>query len=226
MLPLAFYGQTTYRVVCLLGAMLHSSAEPARNEAWRWAVWGAVGLAITPMVALHVLQPELDLIAQPVSFYVWGRHGWLLSVSLAGFGVALLALVGAATDERAAWPRRILALVGFALLLTALVPSDRWFPWEGPPSVSGLVHAAAAMLAPVLLLWPMATLAPPRHPRIRQALPWIVRLYSAALIGSAGSLALGFLRDGPPPWIGLMERVLAVAAMSWVCVVAWPARPK
>ena len=192
------------------------------TEVWRWVVSGALVIAIAAMVALHVLQPELDVIAQPVSFYVWKQHGWLLPVSLGAFGVALLALAVALAGGSAAWPRRILALVGFALLLTALVPSDRWFPWEGPPSASGLVHAAAAMLGPVLLLWLMVTLPPPRYSRLREVLPWIVRLYGAALVGSAGSLALGFLRDGPPPGIGLMERVLALAAVGWVCGFAWP----
>ena len=124
------------------------------------------------MAALHVAQPELDPIAQPVSFYVWGRHGWLLPVALGAFAIALLALACGRVDARTARPIRILAPVGAALLLTALVPSDRWFPWERPPTIAGLIHATTAMLAPVLLMWPMVALASRRDTRDRQALRW------------------------------------------------------
>jgi hypothetical protein len=51
-----------------------------------------------------------------------------------------------------------------------------------------------------------------------------VTLYGAAVIGSAASLALGFWRDGSPPAIGLLERALALAAVTWVAVAMWEAR--
>lgn len=206
--------------------MRRSSVEPVKKGVRVWVVFVALGFALAAMAALHVIQPELDPLAEPVSFYVWGAHGWLLPVALGAFGIALLALARGLNDERLSRPRRILAPIGGSLLLAALVPSDRWFPWEGPPSFSGVVHAAAAMLAPVLLVWPMVSLAPGRNTRARRVLFWSVGLFIAALLGSAASLAVGFLREGPPPWIGMMERVLAVAAMSWVCAFAWQARIK
>jgi hypothetical protein len=206
--------------------MRQSTIVPALNAVRSWAVFGALGLAITAMVALHVLRPELDPIAQPVSFYVWGRHGWLLPVALGAFGMALLALMRALAGERTSRPRRILALVGSTLVVTAIVPCDPWFPWERPPTVSGLVHAIGAMLGPALLMYPMLALARPPNPRLGVVLFSILGLYNVALAGSATSLALGFLRDGPPLWIGLLERILAFAAVAWVGLVAWAARTK
>ncbi|HUR57247.1 MAG TPA: DUF998 domain-containing protein [Opitutaceae bacterium] len=201
-------------------------AEPAVTGMPRWAVLGPLGIALTAMAALHVVQSELDPIAQPVSFYVWGRHGWLLPVALGAFGVALLALARARADARTSRPIRILALAGATLLLTAIIPADRWFPWERPPTISGLIHAAAAMLAPVLLVWPMMAWAPSRDTRLHAARPWLLGLFLGGLAGSAASLALGFSRDGPPPWIGLSERILAFAAAGWVCGVAWRVKKK
>ena len=209
-------------------AMRPSCPAPTVNAVSRGAVLASLGVALTAMVALHLVQPELDPIAQPVSFYVWGRHGWLLPVALGAFGVALLALTLArpGAGGRTARPRQILGLVGTLLVLTALVPGDRWFPWEGPPTIPGLVHAGAAMLGPALLVWPMIAWAPPRDTRLRRALPWLVGVYFAGLTGSATSLGLGFLRDTPPPGIGLLERVLASAAAVWMGGFARQARAK
>lgn len=180
----------------------------------------ALGVALAAMGALHVVQPELDPVAEPVSFYVWGRQGWLLPVALAAFGVAVLVLARAPPAPPSPWSRRILVLIGAGLLLAAAVPSDRWFPWEHPPTLSGLVHAAAAMMAPALLVVPMVT----RASRARRMQPWIVLGYVAALMGAAASLAIGFVRDGPPPWIGGFERLLALTAIVWVCAAGWSAR--
>jgi hypothetical protein len=44
--------------------------------------------------------------------------------------------------------------------------------------------------------------------------------YAVALVGSALSLAVGFALDVSPPRIGLAERLLALAALAWVALVA------
>jgi hypothetical protein len=181
----------------------------------------ALGVAVAAMAALHVVEPVLDPLQEPVSFYIWGRHGWLLPLALAAFGVALFGLARVPAGSRSVWPRRMTRLIGGAMLVAAVVPSDRWFPWEHAPTVSGVVHAVAAMVAPALLLGPMRTWSLCRLARLR---PWIIAIYLAALIASAASLALGFWQDRSPPWIGLYERLLAGAAVAWVAASAWPTR--
>ena len=186
----------------------------------------ALGVSVATMAALHLVQPELDPIAQPVSFYIHGAHGWLLTIALAAFATALIVLPRACDDDLLAPRNRILlTLAGAVLLLTALIPSDHWFPWEQPPTLSGLAHGAAALIAPMALLVPVVSATPARDARFHAALPWIVGLYTGSVIGSAVSLAIGFLHDTSPPWIGLVERLLAFAAVSWVGVIAWRARP-
>jgi hypothetical protein len=201
--------------------MVPSSAPTVLEQRVSWGVLTALGVAVAAMAALHVVEPGLDPLQEPVSFYVWGRHGWLLPLALAAFGVALFGLARVPAGSRSVWPRRMIRLSGGALLVAAIVPSDCWFPWEDAPTVSGVVHAVAAMVAPALLLGPMRAWPFRRVAGLR---PWIVAGYFAALVASAGSLALGFWQDRSPSWIGLYERILACAAVAWVAGVAWPTR--
>lgn len=186
----------------------------------------ALLLATGAMAALHVLQPTLHPIHRPVSFYIHGEYGWLLPLSLGAFGFAAFACSLLPPIARSRGPARSLALFGIGMLVTALVPSDRWFPWENAPSVSGLIHATVAITAPLLLLDPMlAPLRGDQTPLTRGGLPrrpLIVVVYTAAVLGSGASLAFGLLLDRPPPWIGLAERVLALAAVAWLAFATRP----
>lgn len=175
-------------------------------------------LAFGAMTGLHVVQRDLDPLHGPVSFYVHGNHGWLLPVALGFFGIAAMAV---ATPAPSLSPkvRSLLHVFGLGMFITAVVPSDRWFPWEATPTTSGLVHAAAAVIAPVLLLVAMSTVARTSGSTARIEMPMVV-VYVLGTIGSAVSLASGFLLDVTPPLIGLAERVLAVSAFAWIASVA------
>lgn len=179
-------------------------------------------LAFGAMAMLHVVQRDLDPVHEPVSFYVHGNHGWLLPVALGFFGVAAIVLAAsAAIVSRTAG--RLLRVFGFGMLITAVVPSDRWFPWEATPTAGGIVHAATAVIAPVLLFVAMATAGPTSGRTARIETPWAAA-YLLAMIGSAASLGCGFLLDTAPPFIGLAERVLAVSAVAWIATAAIRAR--
>lgn len=182
---------------------------------------GALGLASVAMLALHIVQQARDPLQQPVSFYVHGEHGWLLTASLAFFGIAAIAVAFAVRErDLRGHETRLLGLFGAGMLLTAVVPSDRWFPWEASPTITGVIHAAAAVFAPALLLHPMiASLRRTSgHRRCFEA--FFALCYCAGLIASALALAIGFARDTPPPLIGLAERVLAFSSVSWLAIIA------
>jgi hypothetical protein len=168
------------------------------------------------MTLLHVLERDWDVMEQPVSFYVHGKAGLLLVLALAAFGLAALGL---------GWVRACLApsrraLIGFGLgmLVMAAVPSDPYFPWEAPPTWPGLVHAALAVVAPLLLLWPMYEASKGGAGNIRTGLRAILFVYIAALVGCGLSLVCGFWQDRSPPLIGLAERLLATVAVAWVAL--------
>ena len=181
------------------------------------------GLALSTiaMCVLHALQPALSPLEEPVSFYVHGDHGWLLTLAMGCFGAAAVVLAYAVRSMPSGHvASRSMVVFGAGMLLAAVMPSDRWFPWEAPPSVSGLVHAAAAVFSPPFLLVSMLTNPPRTGPRARRIKLCFTIGYTTGLVASAAALAVGLAYAGPPPLIGLAERVLALNAVGWLTAVA------
>ena len=186
------------------------------------AALGGIGLAVLAMGALHGIQPGFNPIQVPISFYVHGRHGWLLSVALGAFGGSAVLLsrdLKPGPDRAAAEP--YILWFGAGMLLAAAIPSDPWFPWQDAPSFRGAVHALSAVFAPPLLMFPMFR----RRWMVCRTRAWsavrnlLVCAYLAGLAGSGLSLVVGFARDGAPPFIGLAERALAIGAAGWLAMI-------
>jgi hypothetical membrane protein len=174
----------------------------------------ALLVALTAMVAVHLLQPRFDFTHQPLSYHVHGRGGWLLSVALAAFGGAVVVLARAVRvrPDVAVHPITAGSLrwSGFGLVAAAVFPSDRWFPWEQAPSVAGLIHAGAGVVAPAVLL--MAVVA---VQRLSRALRLAGISYTVLILVCGALLAVGWFNDGPPPAIGAAERLLGGVALAW-----------
>lgn len=209
------------------GASSTSSEFTRGAPASKWANRARMGLlvAMVAMAALHAVQSGRNVPQEPVSFYVHGAYGWLLPVALAAFAGAALALgqavlTGPTGDGRAGpW----LAWFGAGMLIDAIVPSDLWFPWEAPPTFSGAVHEFAAVVAPPLLLGAMYRLGSGRSAAAlapRGTLNLCAAGYVVGLLGSAASLVIGFVLDRAPPFVGVLERLLAISAVGWLAVVA------
>jgi hypothetical protein len=185
----------------------------------------ALGSATFAMLTLHAVQRTLNPLEQPVSFYIHGDHGWLLTFALSCFGAAAVAVAFA---RREAHEQRgtsfSLIVFGAGMILAGIVPSDRWFPWEASPSASGLTHAAAAVFSPPLMLVPMFNDMQRNGWRCRRVKVLCIVAYFTGLIASAFALAIGFVLDGPPPLIGLWERVLALGGATWLAAAAIASR--
>lgn len=178
--------------------------------AWVISV-GAMGVA-------HALQPGFDHGREPLSFLVHGRGGAWLTVALAGCAVAAAALTvawRAVGGRRNRWGERGLAGFAVGLAVAAAFPSDRWFPWEGPSTVGGWLHAAAGVLGPAALAVPIVVWG-------RESRAWaaVAVVYGVATVGSAVSLGAGLLAGGPPPGIGAWERLVGVVAAVWLGMLA------
>lgn len=181
-------------------------------------------IAVTAMVVLHRLQPELSVLHQPLSFYVHGNNGWLFPLALGSFAGSAIAM-GVGMRQSAGSAAASRWLIGFAagMLVDAIVPSDPWFPWEGDYSIGGLIHAASAVLAPPLLIGAMSALR--RSRGSKPYFPWrslnvLALAYVLGLAASGVSLMVGFINGRSPPLIGLGERFLALAAVAWLALVA------
>ncbi len=199
---------------------------PAAHSPWILGfIVGTLVVAVAAMGALHLVQSELDPIAEPVSFYVHGKQGWLLPTALVAFGLAGIALAWAVPAP--GWGRRALVSFSLGLIVAGAIPSDQWFPWEKDPTAAGLVHSALGLVAPALLLIPM--IAWSRRPCATSPATGSLVLavaYAGALLVCSGCLVIGFAGDRSPPYIGLAERYLACVAVAWFGVTTWRIRSR
>ena len=77
-------------------------------KAKRFVALSGVAVFALAILALHFLQPALSPRDEAVSYYVHGRHGWLLTIGLIALGTGSLALTAAlvrACNNHAAPPR-------------------------------------------------------------------------------------------------------------------------
>ena len=191
---------------------------------------GAAGVAVfaVSVLLLHVLQPELSPRDEAVSYYVHGASGWLLTVGLLALGIGSLFLVGGlirgVRGSGATSGRWLVATWAVCVLLGGAFRADPPGHWSEPPSVSGMIHGSAAMIA--FLALPAASLCLTRS--FRRDSRWVTRarvlrvLAFAALISLAlfaGSLLPVFVRPGPPILLGLTERVLLAVYACWLATV-------
>lgn len=198
----------------------------------RWlASLGLVGLATfaAAMIALHAIQPSLSPIHEAMSYYVHGPQGWLTTLGLIALGVGSLAIT-IAIARTAQGPRSRLGIVFLTLwslgaILGGIFSADPPGHWNQPPSTSGAIHGLAAMIA--LASFPVASIALTHS--VRRDNRWsgfnsILLVLAAAVVVSfiafMASLLPVFLRPGPPVLLGLTERILFVAYIAWLVVVA------
>jgi hypothetical protein len=192
----------------------------------------AAGVAIFALsvLFLHVLQPELSPRNEAVSYYVHGACGWLLTVGLLALGVGSLFLVGGlirgVRGSGASSGRWLVATWAAGVLLGGAFRADPPGRWSEPPSISGMIHGNAAMLA--FLALPVGALCLARS--FRRDPRWVARTralrvlaFAAAisLVLFAASLVPVFVRPGPPILLGLTERVLLAVYACWLATVGF-----
>jgi hypothetical protein len=175
---------------------------------------GCIGLFASSVIVLHVAQPELSPVHMAVSYYMNGRLGWLLGAGLVLLGLGSLALAFAmrtrAPSRAGLW---LLSAWGIGAIVGGIFPPDPPNHWDEPASASGMIHAAAAMVA--FLAFPLGALLSSRT---------IVE--RALAVSSVVALVVFFFclapvfADRPPYVLGLIERVLLVLYVTWLAVTA------
>ena len=189
---------------------------------------GGVAVFVVAVLALHILQPSLDPRDEAVSYYVHGPFGWLLTVGLIAMGVGSLSLVfglvGALGGRWARTGRWLVGVWGAGVLLGGVFRADPPGHWSEPPSLAGMIHGNAAMLAFVALpLGALCLASAFRHDeRWRREARVLLSLAVAAgisLVLFMASLVPVFVRPGPPILLGVSERVLLTVYAGWLVVV-------
>lgn len=179
----------------------------------QWGVLVALGVSAVAFAAADVLTPEFDPLREPVSRYVNGGAGRLTTVAILAIGLASAAVVRWLSHGPGRW---VLAVWAGGVLVAAGFPADPPGQYANP-SVSELVHGAAALVA--FAVFPLAAM--------------MVRRGWAALVSALATVVFAVfmvdVTDGPdlPPLLGLVERALILANMVWLAVVTvrGPATP-
>jgi hypothetical membrane protein len=189
-----------------------------------------VGVAtfVLAVLALHVLQPSLNPRDEAVSYYVHGPFGWLLTAGLIALGIGSLGLViGLLCTVGGRWAgagRGLVGVWGVGVLLAGVFRTDPPGHWSEPPSLSGIVHGNAAIVA--ILALPLGALCLAMS--FRQDGRWrskgnrflgLAVATGISLVLFMASLVPVFVRPGPPILLGLSERVLLAIYAVWLVAV-------
>ena len=199
---------------------------PARDSRAAPMALGGISCFAAAVALMHVLQPELSPLDDAVSYYMNGPSGWILAVGLVALGMGSFALLAAlrpllvSTGSRWGW--WCLAVWAAGATIGGIFPPDPRGHWGKPPSLSGMIHANAAMLA--FLAFPVAAmlLSGPIERVFKRRLPVLRGL----AVASGLTLLIFFVCLAPvfthhaPHYLGLAERVLLAAYVGWLGVAS------
>lgn len=184
---------------------------------------------VVSVIVLHILQPDLRPSTDAVSYYVHGRSGWLLTTGLLSWGAGSLALLIGLVKEGRGCKQGVgwwaLGVWTFGVVLGGLFAADPAGHWDEPPSISGLIHGNAAMVA--FIAFPLSALylagrfrEDPSWRRVAWAATWLAVAAAVSLAAFFVSLTPVFITHGPPKLLGLTERVLLGVYVAWLSVAA------
>ncbi|GAB2810187.1 hypothetical protein GCM10022221_04490 [Actinocorallia aurea] len=197
--------------------MTHTTTRPGTSAGTlRRTAGTAAAVAFAAFTLSDLVHPGYDPVAEPVSRYVNGAHGWLVTL-----GIAALALAVAAAAALAGRGRRLLAASAAGFAVAAVFPADPPGRWQAP-SLSESVHGAAAWTALILLC--AAAHVVTRSLRRSTGLPLhALRACSATMTTGLVLFALSLadrmaLTHSAP--LGLAERLLLAGALAWLALAA------
>ena len=156
---------------------------------------------------LHVLSPEVDPVARPVSEYALGDFGWLATIRTLAQGIGPIALAVALRRERVG--ALLLLLVGLLKLAMPLFPVDAL----GTPATSaGQMHNLLGNLT--FFLFPLAALVlfPALRRRGSRLAPPVAVALAIATVGVLVANAVG--------GFGLAQRAYLALCAVWLLLAA------
>jgi hypothetical protein len=204
------------------------------NRSW-WLARGAIaalGIASVAIAGADVLNPGFNPLSEPISRYVNGTAGWLITVAILGIGAASAVLVGllrrlTGLGVGGRIGRWALASWAGGVLVAGVFPADPPGRWSRP-STAELIHGCSAWLAfaafPVaavlLTLALSARIGPGRTLRAGSAAASVIAtvVLAVLLVDVMDGPSLGFGRV--PTLVGAVERVTIAANLAWLAVAA------
>lgn len=176
------------------------------------------------VLTLHILNPQMSPLSVPISLYVTGHDGFLMTIAFLARGLGELLLVlglflGTTRSERSRMGLTLLILATICTFLVALFPGlVAPFVPGGLQNTTALhIHSLSAFLGftslgLTALFWSRAL---SRHPR------WGSSALVSLLLGILMLLSIIGLFVFSQGFAGLAERVLEVWIVSWLGLMVW-----
>jgi hypothetical membrane protein len=187
---------------------------------------GAAGpvlfLAVTTILGL--LNPNYDVMTEPVSALAWGPYGWVQTANFYVLGAATIAFALGLYRDLEGRGRMgaaiLLSISGLALILAGVFKGT---PPGAEPTPSGMIHGMAFFwtFIPLPTAYALAAL------RLKVERGWGAHaLYSAAMPSVVFGLVViyGVLSSDPGDPLffvgGILNRVLIALAFGWITITA------
>jgi Protein of unknown function (DUF998) len=206
---------------------MHTTIGPGTSNRLSTLASAGMGLVVVFGVCslvMHLVQPDLSPIDDAMSYYMNGRLGWVFGLGLVALGIGSLCIAYGLHVMLASSGQRfgslLFALWGFGAIIGGLFPPDPRGHWDEPPSLSGMIHGGAAMVA--FLAFPAAAVLLSRrvrHPPVfgqTRLLTPVAWLGAASLVAFFLCLAPAIVANRPPYVLGLVERVLIMVYLIWI----------
>lgn len=187
--------------------------------------YGALGLAgvgafAIAVVALHFLEPDLNVVSEYISGYALGDYGWLERAAEVAFGVGLVAIAlglrQTLTPGKRVTASWVLFLFGgLAGAVGGLFAADP--AGAADTTVSGTIHDVTgyvSLLITLIVAWMLRGVfaRDRRYQHLAGAEGWFAVLLTVALV-----LLFALY---PLKVVGLIQRIFVVVAVTWAFVLA------
>jgi hypothetical membrane protein len=209
---------------------LTQTAEAAPTARWTptkmLLTMGALGpvLFLAVSTALGLLDPDFDIMTEPVSALAWGPLGWVQTANFYALGAATIAfaigLYRGLEGRGRLGAAILLSISGLALIIAGVFKGT---PPGTEPTPSGLIHGMAFFWTFI----PLPTAYALTALRLKAERGWGAHaVYSAAMPSVVFGLVViyGVLGSDPGdplfPVGGILNRVLIVLAFGWVTITA------
>ena len=192
--------------------------------------WFAEALFLILLLALHILEPELDPSWRLISEYAIGRFGWLMAFAflLSAFGcLSLFVAIRPTVRGGDGKVGQILLLASAAgMLIAALFPTDPITATGAAVTTTGILHRLGALggiltFAPAAALLSRSLVRSAAWSSARVSLAWTVAFVWLSLLAFVLSMAVMFRGSfGPEVPVGWSHRIMMVANSAWLMTVA------